>query len=76
MTIILQFLPVLEPSHWLSRREALERFPMLKRQDLKGGTVYYDGQMNDTRVCLAVAQTAIANGAKCANHVEVSIQVQ
>lgn len=61
----------LEPSHWLSRRETLERFPMLARAGLKGATVYYDGQMNDSRMCLAVAQTAIAHGAACCNHVEV-----
>jgi glycerol-3-phosphate dehydrogenase len=62
----------LEPSHWLSHREALEKFPMLRHRGLKGGTVYYDGQMNDSRMCLAVAQTAIAHGAACANHVEVT----
>jgi glycerol-3-phosphate dehydrogenase len=27
--------------------------------------------MNDTRICLAVAQTALSHGARCANHVEV-----
>jgi glycerol-3-phosphate dehydrogenase len=61
----------LEPSHWLSRREALEKFPMLRHAGLKGATVYYDGQMNDSRVCVAVAQTAIAHGAACVNHTEV-----
>lgn len=61
----------LEPSHWLSRREALEKFPMLRHAGLKGATVYYDGQMNDARVCVAVAQTAIAHGAACVNHTEV-----
>eukprot|EP00455_Lapot_gusevi_P051067 TRINITY_DN7530_c0_g1_i2.p1 TRINITY_DN7530_c0_g1~~TRINITY_DN7530_c0_g1_i2.p1 ORF type:complete len:715 (-),score=231.78 TRINITY_DN7530_c0_g1_i2:111-2192(-) len=61
----------LEPSYWISRREALEKFPMLKRQGLKGGVVYYDGQMNDSRVAVALAQTAVAEGATCVNHVEV-----
>ncbi len=47
------------PSFWLSRREALDKFPMLKHKGLKGGVVYYDGQQNDTRMAVALAQTGV-----------------
>jgi len=63
---------VLEPSYWISYHEAREKFPMLKSEGLKGGVVYYDGQHNDSRMCLGIALTAAAKGAVLANHVEVT----
>lgn len=63
---------VLEPSYWISYHEAREKFPMLKQQGLKGGVVYFDGQHNDSRMCLGIALTAAAKGAVIANHVEVT----
>lgn len=36
---------LLEPSYYISRRDAREKFPMLKESGLKGGLVYYDGQV-------------------------------
>lgn len=44
---------------------------MLKSDALKGAIVYYDGQQDDARMCLAVALTAARYGATVANHVEV-----
>lgn len=32
-----------KPSYMLSKGSALERFPMLKRDQLKAAIVYYDG---------------------------------
>lgn len=63
---------VLEPSYWITYLEAREKFPMLKQQGLKGGVVYFDGQHNDSRMCLGIALTAAAKGAVLANHVEVT----
>ena len=34
---------VLLPSYILSKTRALELFPMLKKEELKGAIVYYDG---------------------------------
>ena len=45
---------LLKSSYLLSKARALERFPMLKREQLKAALVYYDGQMDDTRMCLAL----------------------
>lgn len=44
---------------------------MLKSDKLCGAIVYYDGQQDDARMCLAVALTAARHGATVANHVEV-----
>lgn len=35
---------LLKPSYYLSKRKALELFPMLKREKLVGALVYYDGK--------------------------------
>ncbi|PAV85190.1 hypothetical protein WR25_16251 [Diploscapter pachys] len=62
---------VLKNSFYISKAQALERFPMLKSDSLKGALIYYDGQHNDARMNLAIILTAIRQGAKCANHVRV-----
>lgn len=33
----------LKSSYYLSKKKALEKFPMLKKEALKGALVYYDG---------------------------------
>ena len=35
---------VLRNSFYISKENALERFPMLKRDSLKGALIYYDGK--------------------------------
>lgn len=42
------------------------------RPTLKGAIVYSDGQFDDARLCLALAQTAAAAGASVANYTEVT----
>ncbi|KAJ1971357.1 mitochondrial glycerol-3-phosphate dehydrogenase, partial [Dimargaris cristalligena] len=61
----------LESSYLLTRGKALEAFPMLKKDRLKGALVYYDGQHNDSRMNVAIALTAISHGAVVTNHTEV-----
>ncbi|KAJ3325518.1 mitochondrial glycerol-3-phosphate dehydrogenase [Blyttiomyces sp. JEL0837] len=61
----------LSHSYFLSKRRALEAFPMLKSDRCVGAMVYYDGAHNDSRMNVAIALTAIAHGAVVANHVEV-----
>jgi glycerol-3-phosphate dehydrogenase len=62
---------MLASASWLSREQSLNRFPMLQEKGLKGSVVYYDGQMDDSRMGVGLAVTAAANGAAVANHVEV-----
>ncbi|KAI8341848.1 FAD dependent oxidoreductase-domain-containing protein [Chlamydoabsidia padenii] len=61
----------LESSYFLTRSKALEAFPMLKKDELVGALVYYDGQHNDARMNVALAVTAAYHGATVANHCEV-----
>uniref|UniRef100_A0AC35TFS5 Glycerol-3-phosphate dehydrogenase n=1 Tax=Rhabditophanes sp. KR3021 TaxID=114890 RepID=A0AC35TFS5_9BILA len=62
---------VLKNSFYISKSEALERFPLLKSDSLKGALIYYDGQHDDARMNLSIVLTAIRHGAKAANHVKV-----
>lgn len=59
-------------SYYLSKKDALELFPMLRGDKLCGAIVYYDGQQDDARMCLAIALTATRHGATVANHVRVT----
>jgi glycerol-3-phosphate dehydrogenase len=61
----------LNPSRYLSAKEALKNFPMLKAKGLRGGVLYYDGQFDDARMNVSIALTAIQRGATILNHVEV-----
>ncbi|CAJ0568211.1 unnamed protein product, partial [Mesorhabditis spiculigera] len=55
------------PYYWFG----IKAFPMLKKDNLRGALIYYDGQHNDARMNLAIVLTAIRHGAKCANHTKV-----
>ncbi|KAI8912679.1 FAD dependent oxidoreductase-domain-containing protein [Gorgonomyces haynaldii] len=61
----------LSASYFMSRKAAIEAFPMLRKDTLKGAIVYYDGAHNDSRMNVALAMTAIQKGAVVLNHVEV-----
>ncbi|CAH0522142.1 unnamed protein product [Peronospora belbahrii] len=58
-------------SYYINAEEAMFQFPMLRKEGLKGAVVYYDGQMNDTRMNVSIALTATQNGATVANYVKV-----
>ncbi|KAJ0103619.1 hypothetical protein Patl1_06042 [Pistacia atlantica] len=62
-------------SRYYSTQEAAELFPTLARKgkdrSLRGTVVYYDGQMNDSRLNVGLACTAALAGAVVLNHAEV-----
>ena len=66
-------------SEFVPRAEAATRFPHLRERivgeesarQLHGGVIYYDGQFDDARMNLALALTAVEQGAAAANYVEV-----
>ena len=62
----------LGPSKHLSREEALEALPTVEKEGLKGGVIYQDGQFDDARMALSLAQTALDYGATVANYFKVS----
>uniref|UniRef100_A0A915Q298 Glycerol-3-phosphate dehydrogenase n=1 Tax=Setaria digitata TaxID=48799 RepID=A0A915Q298_9BILA len=63
---------VLKKSYYINKTQALELFPMLKKESLVGALMYYDGQHNDARMNIAIILSAIRHGAKAVNHVKVS----
>ena len=58
-------------SQILSRDETLKRLPTIKTDGLRGGVVYYDGQFDDSRLLINLAETASDQGAAVLNYTEV-----
>jgi glycerol-3-phosphate dehydrogenase len=56
----------------LSRDATLELAPTLRKEGLRGGLVYHDGVEDDARYTLAVARTAIADGATALTRVRAT----
>jgi glycerol-3-phosphate dehydrogenase len=59
-------------SRILSLDETLEKLPNLQREGLRGGVVYYDGQFDDSRLLIHLAQTAVDHGAALLNYAPVT----
>lgn len=57
-------------SRILSREETVERLPTIETEGLRGGVLYFDGQFDDARLAVNLAQTAAGLGATVVNHVE------
>ncbi|BDA79027.1 glycerol-3-phosphate dehydrogenase [Leptospira kobayashii] len=55
----------------ISKEEALQAFPALKKQSLKGGISYYDAQFNDARLNVATIRGAKEAGADIVSRMEV-----
>jgi glycerol-3-phosphate dehydrogenase len=55
----------------LSLEETLERLPTIRREGLRGGVIYYDGQFDDTRLLINLVQTAAEQGAVLLNYAKV-----
>ncbi|MGA8178773.1 MAG: glycerol-3-phosphate dehydrogenase/oxidase [Desulfobacterales bacterium] len=59
------------PSKILTKDETLERIPTIKRDGLRGGIIYYDGQFDDARLLINLARTASHQGATLLNYARV-----
>ena len=62
----------LQPSRWLTRKEAVAEFPAFDGNRLHSAVMYYDGQFDDVRLNLALVQTATERGAVTANHIRAT----
>ncbi len=58
-------------SQIISKEETLRRLPTIKTEGLRGGVIYYDGQFDDTRLLINLAQTAAEHGATILNYTRV-----
>nr|WP_288836597.1 glycerol-3-phosphate dehydrogenase/oxidase [uncultured Flavobacterium sp.] len=56
----------------LSKAATLKHLPDLDSTNLKGGVLYYDGQFDDSRLAINLAQTAIEYGALVLNYCAVT----
>jgi len=59
------------PSHIMTRSRVERKFPQLSINNLKYCSVFYEGQHDDARTNLALAETAAIEGAKMFNYMEV-----
>lgn len=62
----------LGPSKHLSREEAIGALPTVEQEGLRGGVIYHDGQFDDSRMAISLAQTAVDYGASVLNHCKVT----
>ncbi len=56
-------------SQILSRHELIALLPTVERAGLSGGVLYHDGQFDDARLAIVLAQTAADHGAAVVNRV-------
>jgi glycerol-3-phosphate dehydrogenase len=56
-------------SHVISRDGVVERIPTIETKGLRGGVVYHDGQFDDSRLAVNLAQTAHEHGAHILSYV-------
>ncbi len=62
----------LAPSKILSREETLSRIPNIEPENLLGGVEYFDGQFDDSRLAITLAQTAADHDAVLLSYVRVT----
>jgi len=62
----------LGPSRYISKEETIKRMPGIEPKGLFGGIVYHDGQFDDARLALSIAQTADHAGACMLNYTKVN----
>ena len=52
----------------LSKKKIIEALPAINTTQLVGGVLYYDGQFDDSSMCIEMAATAIKHGATIINY--------
>ncbi len=59
-------------SKQLSKEETLQHLPTIEPEGLDGGIIYHDGQFDDARLAINLAQTAVDLGATVLNYFPVT----
>ena len=59
-------------SSFINRQGTMRRLPNLNSDGLKGGIVYHDGQFDDARMVISLAQACSSRGGKVLNYFEVT----
>ena len=55
----------------INKSEVVKRLPGINSKQLQGGIVYHDGQFDDARLAVNLAQTCLENGATVLNYTKV-----
>lgn len=58
-------------SKYLSKEKTIELLPSIEPNRLQSGVLYHDGQFDDSRLAINLAQTSIEKGACVLNHFKV-----
>ena len=58
-------------SKLLSKEKTLSLIPTIETEGLRGGVIYHDGQFDDSRLIINMAQTAVEQGATVINYIRV-----
>jgi glycerol-3-phosphate dehydrogenase len=58
-------------SYFIGKSKTMVRLPLLKQEGLKGGIVYHDGQFDDSRMAITMAQSCVSNGTIVLNYFRV-----
>jgi len=56
----------------IGKKKALKYLPLLKDTSLYGGVIYHDGQFDDSRLAINVAQSCVENGGCAINYVKAT----
>jgi glycerol-3-phosphate dehydrogenase len=62
----------LGPSIHITKEETMKAIPNLVEEGLKGGVIYHDGQFDDSRLAISLAQTITDNGGYVLNNCGVT----
>lgn len=60
----------------LSKEKTIEHLPTIETDGLNGGVIYYDGQFDDSRLVINIAQTAAEQGAILVNYMQAERLIQ
>lgn len=57
-------------SRYVSKERTIEMLPNVEENGLKSGVIYHDGQFDDSRLAINIAQTAVEKGACVLNYMK------
>jgi glycerol-3-phosphate dehydrogenase len=58
-------------SKYISKKKTIELLPTIEQKGLISGVIYQDGQFDDSRLAINIAQTAVEHGACLLNYTKV-----
>ncbi len=59
-------------SVFIDKKKVVEHLPTINQQNLIGGVLYHDGQFDDARLAIALAQTIFDHGGFAINYMQVN----